>query len=195
MHRTNESILPSLLFLWAWWKLGDYPGLGADPFLWAVCLWFVGLIAVRMLSSAVHQRGFWGWVLILELATWYGVALWYGPLEPATRVLLLWGVATPLLFAGNVWRRAYERFPLLQGVMRFVVMLGVAGGLAAVPVFAWRSGPDLLPQLGWTVAEAAAVAVLLYYGWRLAAPSPSGQYDARIGSFETFKRRGVSGER
>src|ERR1043166_8266552 len=68
----NETIWPALVFFWAWWKLDDL--IGGYAFFGAIGLWFVGVIAIRTCSSAVHRLGFWGWVRLLELAGWYALA-------------------------------------------------------------------------------------------------------------------------
>jgi hypothetical protein len=193
--RSNETIWPSLTFLWTWWRLTYYPFFEAFAFLWAIALWFVGWGAIRMFSSTVHNLGFWGWVRLFELATLYGLALWLAPFEAPTTILLLWGVATPLLFIGNVWRRAYDRFPPVQSVMHGALNLFAAAVLIAAPVFAWRMGPDFLPQLALSLGAASAGCLALYYGWRLAAAPPNGQFDARIGTMDSFRLRGMSDER
>jgi hypothetical protein len=191
MSNRSESIWPGLLFLWAWWKLSDYPQIGWYAFFCALALWFVGCIAIRMFSSAVHRLGFWGWVLLVEVTAWYSAALWKAPFDAVHVIFLLWGIATPLLFVGNVWRRGHERFPGLQGCIRIVVILALAASVVSTPVFAWRAGTDLIETAGF----AAAGWLCLWYGWRLAAPPPNGQYDARFGTVEGFQRRGVSYER
>jgi hypothetical protein len=193
--RQNESILPSLLFVWAWWKLSDYPHVGGYAFFAAIALWFVGWIAIRMFSSAVHRLGFWGWVLLIEVTAWYSAALWKAPVHTVDLIFLLWGVATPLLFAGHVWRRGHARFPRLQGVMHVMAVLALAASFVSTPVFAWQAGPDLGPQFLAAVGFAASGWLCLWYGWRLAAPPPSGEYDARLGTVDGFQRRGVSYER
>jgi hypothetical protein len=195
MNRANESIWPGLLFLWAWWRLSDYPQIGGYAFFCAIALWFVGWIAIRMFSGAVHRLGFWGWVMLFEVTGWYSLALSAAPLDAVTLIFLLWGVATPLLFAGNVWRRAHDRFPALQGAMRVVHIVALAASVVSTPVFAWQAGPEFLSQLMEASGFAAAGYLCLWYGWRLAAPSPSGEYDARLGSVDSFQRRGVSYER
>jgi hypothetical protein len=189
----NETIWPALVFFWAWWKLDAL--IGGYAFFGAIGLWFVGVIAIRMCSSTVHRLGFWGWVRLLELAGWYALAFTAMPYEGPTSILLMWGVATPLLFVGNVWRRAYDRFPPIQGAMRGMVKLAAVLACIAVPVVPWWLGPSFMAQLGLVAGAAVAAAIFLFYGWRLAAPPPSGQYDARLGTFETFQRRGMSHER
>lgn len=193
--RQNESILPGLLFLWAWWKLSDYPQIGGYAFFCALALWYVGWIAVRMFSSAVHRLSFWGWTLLLEVTAWYSAALWKAPFDIVDLIFLLWGVATPLLFVGYVWRRAGERFPPLQGFMHVMAILALAASVVSTPVLAWHTGPDFWRELIEAAAFAAAGWLCLWYGRRLAAPPPSGQYDAQLGSVDGFRRRGVSYER
>jgi hypothetical protein len=194
-NRSNETIWPALLFIGTWWSLSYYEWFEQYAYLWTLALWLVGWLAIRMLSSTVHQLGFRGWVLLLEVAAWYALALWLVPLEPLTKILLLWGVATPLLFVGNVWRRTFERFPPVQGLMHGTLNLSAAVGLAAVPVCAWRVGPDFFAQLAQAVGMGAAACLFLYYGWRLAAPPPGAQFDARLGSMHSFRQRGMSDER
>lgn len=195
MNNRSENIWPGVLFLWAWWKLSSYPQIGGGyAFLIAIALWFVGWIAIRMFSGAVHRLGFWGWTLLLEVTAWYSAALWKAPFDIVDLIFLLWGVGTPLLFVGYVWRRAGERFPPLQGFMHVMVLLALAASVVSTPVFAWRAGPDFWREL----IEAAGFAagwLCLWYGWRLAAPPPSGQYDARLGTVDGFQRQGVSYER
>lgn len=193
--RNNDSIWPGVLFFGLWWAFTHYPVFEAYAFLFALAYCYIGWAATRMFSSAVHQRGFWGWTLLLELGAWYALALWLAPFETMTTVLLLWGVATPLLFVGNVWRRAYDRFPPAQGFMGGVLSIVAIAGIGALPVIAWRIGPDFFWQLLATLAGAAATCLSLHYGWRLAAPPPSGQYDARTGTIASFRRRGISSER
>lgn len=195
MNNRSEPIWPGLLFLWAWWRLSDYPEIGGYAFFLAFALWLVGWLAIRMLSATAHRLGFWGWVMLLEVTGWYSLALWAVPLDLVTLIFVLWGVATPVLFVGNVWRRAFDRFPALQGVMHAVPPLTLAASVLAVPVYAWQAGPDFLSQLVWTAGFAAAACLCLWYGWRLASPAPSGEYDARLGSVDGFRRRGVSYER
>ena len=196
MHNRSESVWPGLLFLWAWWRLSDYPEIDVVyAFFCALALCFVGWIAIRMFSGAAHRLGFWGWVLLLEVMGWCILALWAAPLDLVTLIFVLWGVATPLLFVGHVWRQAYERFPGLQGFMHAVIPLALAASVVCVPVYAWHAGPGFWSQLLWAGGFAAAGYLCLWYGWRLAAPPPSGEYDARLGSAATFQRRGVSYER
>lgn len=193
--RQNESILPGLLFLWAWWKLHDYAWIGGWAFVAALALWFVGWIATRMFSGAVHRLGFWGWMLVLEVAAWYIAALWKAPVDIVHLIFLLWGVATPMLFAGHVWRQAHERFTALQGFLRGAVILAMVATVASTPVFAWRAGPDFWGELIEAAGFTGAWWLCLWYGWRLAAPPPGSQFDARLGTVEGFGRRGVSYER
>jgi hypothetical protein len=196
MNNRSENIWPGVLFLWAWWKLSSYPQIGGGyAFLIAIALWFVGWIAIRMFSGAVHRLGFWGWTLLLEVTAWYSAALWKAPFDIVDLIFLLWGVGTPLLFVGYVWRRAGERFPPLQGVMRVMAMLALAASAVSTPVFAWRAETDFGRALIEAAGFAAAGWLCLWYGWRLAAPPPSGQYDARLGTVDGFQRRGVSYER
>jgi hypothetical protein len=195
MQSRSEPIWPGLLFLWAWWRLSDYPQIGWYAFFCAIALWFVGWIAIRMFSGAVHRLRFWGWVMLLEVTGWYSLALWTAPLDATTVIFLLWGIATPLLLVGNVWRQAYERFPGLQGFMHAVTPVALVVSAVCVPVYAWHAGPDFWSQLLWACGFAAAGYLCVWYGWRLAAPSPSGEYDARLGSVDGFRRRGVSYER
>jgi hypothetical protein len=192
--RSNETIWPGLIFLGTWWAFAQYPVFEPYALPGALALWFVGLIAVRMFSSTVHHRGFWGWVLLLEIAGWYCLAF-FAPLEPLTTLLLLWGVATPLLFVGNIWRRTYDRFPPLRGFLRVTCNLAIAASLTALPVVAFWVGSSFWPQLAEASAFTAAGWLCLWYGWRLAALPPSGEYDARFGSVDDFRRRGFSHER
>jgi hypothetical protein len=193
--RQNENIWPAVLFLWAWWKLSDYPRIGGYAVLVAIALWFVGWVAIRMFSGAVHRLGFWGWTLLLEVAAWYSAALWKAPFGTVDLIFLLWGVATPLLMVGHVWRRAHERFPALQGFMYVVLIVALMASVVTTPVLAWHGGPDFWPALIEAAGFAASGWLCLWYGWRLAAPPSSGEYDARLGSVDGFRRRGVSYER
>jgi len=195
MNRHSEPIGAVLLFFGTWWALTYYPLFEDFAFLWTLALWSAGWVAIRMFSSTVHRLGFWGWVLLLEVAAWYVLAGWLAPLDGITKILLLWGVATPLLMIGNVWRRAYDRFPPVQGLMHGALIVFAAVALVAVHVLAWRLGPDFMMQMALAAAVSAAAAMLLYYGWRLGAPPPGGHYDARLGTMESFRRRGISHER
>lgn len=191
---SNEAVWPALIFFATWWAFTQYPALEPYGFPGALTLWFVGVIAVRMFSSTVHHQGFWGWILLLEITSWFTLAF-FAPLEPLTTVLLLWGVGTPLLFVGNVSRRAYDRFPPIQGLMGFMRYVAVGATVLAMPVTAWRLGASFWPALAQAGGFAAAGWLCLWYGWRLAAPPPSGQFDARLGTVESFRRRGLSHER
>jgi hypothetical protein len=195
MSRGAEPILPGLLFFAAIYKLSEYPLIGGAALLIGLALWFVGWLAIRMFSSTVHQLGFWGWVRLLEVAVWCVGALYLVPLTEVTTFFLLWGVATPLMFVGNVWRRAYERFPPIQFLMRGLLVLIAVLTAAAAPVAAWRYSGIVIAEPLLVLSGVLGTLLSLFYGWRLAAPAPTGQYDARVGSFEAFKRRGVSGER
>jgi len=192
--RSNETIWPALIFLWTWWAFTQYPALEAYGYPGAIVLWFVGMIAARTFSSTVHLQGFWGWVLLLEVAGWYALAF-FAPLHPVSIILILWGVATPLLFVGNVWRRTHERFPPIHGLLTVTRYLMAAATVVAVPVAAWRFAPGFWLGLAQASCFAAAGWLCLWYGWRLAAPPPAGQYDARLGSAESFRQRGFSHER
>src|ERR1051325_1909295 len=192
--RSNEALWPALVFLWTWWAFTQYPALKPYGFFGAIVLWFVGVVATRMFSSTVHLQGFWGWVLLLEVAGWYALAF-FGPLDAVSVILILWGVATPLLFVGNVWRRAHDRFPPIHGLMRFVRYGSVIATVAVAPVVAWRFGRGFWLTLAEASGFAAAGWLCLWYGWRLAALPQSGEYDARLGPLDSFRRRGFSHER
>ncbi len=47
----------------------------------------------------MHRLGMKGWLILLQLAVWYGLFLQFAPLHPRAAILLLWGVATPLAFS------------------------------------------------------------------------------------------------
>ena len=195
MSNRSEPIGEALLFLWAWWRLYQHPQIGGYAFFCALALWLVGWTAARMFSSAVHRQGFWGWMKMLEVAVWYGLALWLVPIDIVTTAFLLWGIATPLLFVGNIWRRVYERFLPIQVAMLAITRMSAIAGVVAVPFIAWQFGPDFPGQLALVSGVFAAGAGLLFYGWRLAGPPSGGQYDARLGSMEEFRQRGISHER
>ena len=118
--------------------------------------------------------------------------------RPGDQDLLLWGVATPLLFVGAVWRRAYEGFPAIQCKASDNVRSGAAGDRrVGIALFAW---------MAW-IAPAFALA-LAFVGTALsgnpasttagvsAGPLQRRENDARFGYVEASTTgRGVSDER
>lgn len=195
MNRLNDSIWPAVLFFGTWWAVSYYDFFEHYAFFWTLGLWFTGWLAIRMLGGAAHRLGFRGWLLILQLAVGYGLFLQFVPRETITKLLLLWGVATPLVLIGSVWRRTYERFPLIRRVMKGAVFALTGAACVAVPALAWTNSADFLAELAAAGAASGSGGILLYYGWRLAEPALSGTYDARFGTQESFQQAGISDER
>jgi len=195
MSRQSETVLPGFLFAGTWWTLGYYPFFEPYAFFWAAALSLVGYMAIRVLGGATHRLGFRGWLLILQLAIGYGLFLQFVPLDSITKILLLWGIATPLLLIGSAWRRVYDRFPSVDRLLNAIVCILGCVACAAVLILAWRSGGAFRPELVFNGIACVLGCTLLYYGWRLAEPLPSGKYDARFGTQDDFRHAGVSDER
>ena len=195
MNARNESLLPALIFLWTWWTLSNFNLIGDYALFVAILLWLIGVLAQRMAGNALFRlKGkAWGW--LLQLALWYAAFLWLSPLQTSDKILLLWGVATPLAMAGGACRWAYDRYPLLEPVFKSGPIVPPAAlTFVLMAVFAWWAGNGLTTGLIVAALTSAFATIPLYYGWKLASPLPRGPRDARFGTEDSFRTAGMSDE-
>lgn len=193
--RDTVRFLRAVIVVGAWWALAEYPLFADNAFVLAIILWFVGKGVLRMFSSSMSRLGARGWWLILQLIAWCALYWWWDTKDAVAKILLLWGVGTPLLFLGALWRLGHDRFPILQRgfvVLPRMLLLMLHAGWT---VWYWFGGAGLIDVLVGAAVSSLEVAVPLYYGWRLAEPLPRKVHDARFGSREGFRTAGLSDER
>jgi hypothetical protein len=195
MTTQNESKGPAILFLGTWWALSNDTPFSDYAFVTALLLMGVGWLAIRVLGNATCRLGGRGWLLILQLAVWFGLFLWFIPADPGLKILTLWGGAIPLLLLGVAWRHLYERFPRLHKHLDLVPYVIACAAFGLLPLICWLRGPGFWAGVAGAFMLCTLASIPLHYGWRLGAPLPRGGRDARFGSEEAYRAAGMSDER
>lgn len=195
MSTHGESKGPTILFLVIWYVAAHQPSLEDYAFVYALLLMLIGWLAIRMAGNAISRLGSRAWLLLLQVAVWFGLFLWFIPAGGDIKVLILWGVGLPLLFAGGLAHLAYARFPKYQNRLDALPRIACVAILATAPLVSWYSGHGF-----WTGFWVAALHIIfasipLYYGWQLGERLSRGDRDARFGTDEDYRAAGMSDER
>jgi hypothetical protein len=190
----NESKGPAILFFGTWFALGsgDNKVLSDHAFELSLYLMLAGWLAIKMLGHATARLGKRAWYLILQLAVWYVFFLWLVPAAPVTKIVFLWGLATPLGFAGAGARRLYERFAHLRDAMNSAPAPALALACTIGAVWSWLDGSGFWTGLFVTLICCLFASIPFYFGWHLAEPLPRGDRDARFGTGDSYRKAGMS---
>jgi hypothetical protein len=195
MNRANEGIWPGVIFLSTWWALAEYTPFGGYSFFIAILFWLVGLAVIKFLGQSHFRLGLRGWLLTLQVGVWFGLFLYFFPADLPPKILALWGIGVPLIFAGAAARWLAGRFPSYAERCREALAPAFIAGVILSTLVCWMKGPGFWVGLFATLAISAMVAIPLYYGWQYAKPLPRGERDARFGSDDSFREAGMSDER
>ncbi len=174
--------------------VSSYTPFGYYNFPVAVALWIVAVLGGRLAGQAIFRLGGKARWLLVQLAIWFGVFLYFAPLPLVLRILVAWGIGLPLVLAGAVARRVYERFPAAQRHFGDAAYLLAVATLVYVPLKAWTAGVALTASLFLAGLILTLGYVALSFGWRLAERPNRGEWDAHLGSQETYHAAGVSDE-
>jgi hypothetical protein len=195
MSAQNESKGPTILFLVVWWVLAHEARYEDHDFLYALLLMVIGWLAIRMAGNAVCRLGWRAWLLLLQVALWFGLYVWFMPEAWYLNALTLWGVGIPLLFTGAALRLVYEGFPQYERglalILRGLCILFLIFG----PFVWWDAFGGVRGGFWETSLQIIFAAISLTYGWKLAKPVPHGERDARFGSLEDYRVAGMSDDR
>lgn len=194
MSQSNESKGPSILFLATIWALSELPVIGPYDILIAIALMITGALAVRMVSQSIYRLGGKAWWLLIQLAICCAVFLYLAPPGLWWKLFILWSCGVPLLLAGAIGRAIYERVPRLHLHAKLVPPILVGVTLVVAPVVTWNAGGGFLNGVLAGLLICGLSGILLYYGWRFAAPLPRA-HDAGFGSAESYRAAGMSDER
>jgi hypothetical protein len=180
MTQSREGVGPAILFGITWYSVHKFTPFKDSDFGVALLLWAIWWVAIRLVRQAIARLGERAWVLLFQLAVWYGLFLWLIPAEPVLKFLILWGIGTPLAFAGAGARLAGLRFPALHDTFNGLPAGTACMFLIPLPLFAWNTGFGFWRGLFVEIATATLAAIPLYYGWALAEPMHGGAHDARF---------------
>jgi hypothetical protein len=194
MNRSNETIWPVLIFLGTWWALST-TRLENYAFILAIVLWFVGRSAIKLAGQAVFRLGMRAWWLLGQVAATFAIFLCAVPAEPLHALLVVWGIAVPLVMAGGAAGLLYERFPQARATFHIGAQYALGLTLLLAPFLAWATGFGVLESRAGNLLVAALAAASLYFGWRLAERPARGAHDAHFGNAGDYRQAGMSDER
>jgi hypothetical protein len=195
MSAQSESKGPTILFLIIWYVVAHQPSLEDYAFAYALLLMLIGWLAIRMGTRAIYRLGRRAGFLMLQVAVWFGLFLLFIPAAGDVKVLTVWGVGLPLLFAGGLAHLAYARFPKYQNRLDAVPRIACVAILATAPLVSWYIGHGFWTGFWVAALHIIFAAIPLYYGWQLGEPLPRGDRDARFGTDEDYRAAGMSDER
>jgi hypothetical protein len=158
-----------ILFLVTWWALANHTPLDDYAFGAAILLMTIACLAIRMAGQAVARLGSTGQFLIVQVAIWFGLFLWFIPAHPLSKILVLWGIGIPLIMLGSIARVVYQRFRHLRSRLDRMPQAAVLLLFTVAPLISWAKGPGFWPGIGVAFLLATLPAIPLYYGWQLAA--------------------------
>jgi hypothetical protein len=195
MQARQESVLPGLLFLGAWWGFAEYTSFGGYSFFAALALWPVGWMSVSLAGRAIHRLGGMGWSLLLQLLTLGAVFVACVPASNIIPSLLAIGIiGLPLVLAGAAWRGIYDRLPKHAALLGRITDVSFYGSIGLGPAVYALQGPAKLDAIPFFLMIAMA-SVPLFYGWMLGQQPRGGERDARFGTEEAYRTAGMSDER
>jgi hypothetical protein len=164
-----------ILFLITWWALANHTPFEDYAFGLAIVLMAIAWLAISMAGQAVARLGSNAQFLIVQIAIWFGLYLWFIPAQPLSKILVLWGVGIPLVMVGGISRLVHERFWRLRSRLDRVPQAAVLLLFTAAPLVSWAKGPGFWPGLGVAFLLTTLPAIPLYYGWQLAAGLSDGR--------------------
>ncbi len=194
MRPSNETIWPAVIFIGTWWALST-TRLEHYAFVLAIVLWLVGRGAIKLAGQAVFRLGMRAWWLLLQLAGCFALFLGVTPGQAHLKILVVWGIAVPLVMSAGGARLLYDRFPQAHAVWRSGApyVLGIA--LLLAPFLSWATGFGVLDSRVANLLVTTLAGASLVYGWHLAGQPMSGAHDARFGSADDYRQAGMSDER
>jgi hypothetical protein len=195
MSAASESKGPVILFLITWYAVAKHTWFESYSFIVALLLMLIGWLGIKAAGNAIARLRWKAWLLLLQVAAWFVLFLFFAPPAPNIKVLILWGVGIPLLFTGGLARRVYERFPQFREEFDAAPIWVSLVFIIAGSVASWFQGYGFWMGFWGALAFTALASVPLYYGWRLAEPLARGKRDARLGSQEGYRAAGKSDER
>lgn len=192
VYDRSQGILVLVVITWLFVRANVPPGAAALEI--ALLLLGIAWLGTRLASTAVYRLGWSGKWFLLQLAIWFGVFLYLVQAPPGTKVLLLWGIAIPLVILGGLWRAACARFERLHRIHSASARILLPLVFGYLSLGFWMANWPLwrAPLAAVTVGSLALIP--LYYGWQLGAPRPRGVHDARFGSEDSYHRAGMSDE-
>ncbi len=195
MSRQSESVLPGIIFIATIWAVVTYTQFQLSAYFIAIALWFIGMGAVRFVSRSHFRLGYKAWLLTLQVAVWFTLFLSFFPDDLPPKILILWGIAVPLVFVGAGVRWLHERFGEWWAKLEAAAAPAGFACVAVVTAICWIAGIGFWAALFKTLATGAMATIPLYYGWQFGQPLPRGERDARFGSEDAFRDAGMSDER
>jgi hypothetical protein len=195
MAESTESKGPTILFFGTWYALSYYAPLENYAFLSTCFLMTIGWLALRLAGRASFRLGPKGWLLLFQVALWFGVFLWFAPVTEVTKIVLVWGVGVPLIFMGAGYRLLRTRFPRFEKELEHAPLIAAGTLLLGLPLLARISGSGFLFGLLAAFGLCTMGAIPAYYGWRLAEPLARGERDARFGTEDDYRKAGMFDER
>lgn len=169
---------------------GQTPFNGWDAFVVAAVLWVIAWLGARMASSAISRLGGKAWSLLIQLGLLFAAFIWLAPGGYGLKLLVVWGIAVPLVFMGAIGRRLHalcEGCP--KSVSRWARDLVLACG-AAVFIYACFVEGLYMAVIGAGLLSLAIVPA--FYGWLLAETPVLLRRDARFGNELEFNSAGVA---
>jgi hypothetical protein len=192
MSDNNESKGPVILFFGTWWMLLQQSPLGDYAFSIDLLLMVIGWLGLRYADRARYRLGKQAWWLFAQLAMWCGLFIWFAPGGTIGKVLILWGIGIPLIFAGSGARVVYERFAQFKHWFETAPRYVLPAICLISALTSWTKGPGFFAGLFGALIICALAAVALYYGWQFAESRRRRERDAHFGSEDEFRKAGMA---